>query len=530
MSMQELPDDGLDELFRKSAEEFIPPYDPAAWPKLGQQLDRHDRLMAWGKWLRWGLPALLLFLLMGSYYLFTQLPSSRSGLGARQLQNQYTPASRSRTETADVIRDRQPLIEPASRQTGSRQTGSGVPSDQQSADWDALRSDRTPDPVQPSQAVSPDRVSPDRITPDRVNRDLSSNAGLDLTPLAPVRHAVGQELVTAPDKKRVRSARSPVDVVAVQQPAVQESRADVGTTRLAISPREHTPVRSRGLATHNPDSPDTELVSTPGQPTTDLATTEPGPTATLRPAQPERLVLPDMTLLASHPAIWPRLPLPTHRVVMPESSPEKPTLSQPHQHLSVQFTVAPDLSTIGLKNFERPGTNIGVMLQYQLSSRLSVQLGVLRSLKIYQAKSSEYAWPMGVNWPVWPTGVNGRCTMLDIPLNVRYDAVLRPIAPGYAPVKWFVSGGLTSYVTLRESYVYQYANPNDPKIKYRNWDSPTGKYGFSNLNLSIGYERPVSRRLSWQIEPFLKVPLKPVGFYHIRLVSTGAFFSLRYHL
>jgi hypothetical protein len=85
---------------------------------------------------------------------------------------------------------------------------------------------------------------------------------------------------------------------------------------------------------------------------------------------------------------------------------------------------------------------------------------------------------------------------------------------------------------LQEDYSYNYANPDDPRIndRAREWTTSTGSYGFSHLNVSAGYERAFGKRLSWQVEPFVKVPLKGVGYYKLNLISTGAFFSLRYKL
>ena len=83
----------------------------------------------------------------------------------------------------------------------------------------------------------------------------------------------------------------------------------------------------------------------------------------------------------------------------------------------------------------------------------------------------------------------------------------------------------------QEDYDFNY--PADAHIYAstpRGWHGSTGRYNFSQLNLSAGYERALSRRLSWQVEPFVKAPLKGVGFYKINLLSTGAFFSLRYKL
>ena len=76
--MQEQPDndaaqEGLDRLFRKSAEAFEPPYEPAAWPIMRAKLDEHDRIVAWGWVLRWGLAVMALIVFFsGGWYSYKQ--------------------------------------------------------------------------------------------------------------------------------------------------------------------------------------------------------------------------------------------------------------------------------------------------------------------------------------------------------------------------------------------------------------------------------------------------------------------------
>jgi hypothetical protein len=55
-----------------------------------------------------------------------------------------------------------------------------------------------------------------------------------------------------------------------------------------------------------------------------------------------------------------------------------------------------------------------------------------------------------------------------------------------------------------------------------------GKNWFSVLNLSVGYERQVSRNFSVQAEPFFKQPLSGVGFGKVKLNTTGIFLSVKY--
>ena len=127
-----------------------------------------------------------------------------------------------------------------------------------------------------------------------------------------------------------------------------------------------------------------------------------------------------------------------------------------------------------------------------------------------------------------PESVDGRCSMFDIPVNVRYDLIVKPQQGGRLPNRWFVSGGVTSFIMNNETYKYTY--PLHTYNQTSEYSVNSGGYGFSHLNLSVGYEQSINQRLSWQVEPFMKVPMKGVGFFKVRLISTGAFFSLRYKL
>jgi hypothetical protein len=247
------------------------------------------------------------------------------------------------------------------------------------------------------------------------------------------------------------------------------------------------------------------------------------------------MLTPSLTELAIRPAQWAQASSLIDRTVTEPSATGQPAGVRPpvQTGLSVRFLVSPDLTGIGLRDLSRPGTNVGLLLEYRLAARWSVQAGVIQSSKVYKASTSEYELPPYLKaLRVPPESVDGRCNMLDIPVNLRYDVALRPRSNGLMPSRWFVSGGVTTYVMRQEDYNYNYPAgthlyPTTPK----EWHGRTGKwFGLSQLNLSGGYERTLSRRLSWQVEPFVKVPLRGVGYLKVNLLSTGAFFSLRYKL
>lgn len=210
-------------------------------------------------------------------------------------------------------------------------------------------------------------------------------------------------------------------------------------------------------------------------------------------------------------------------VLLENKMPSSPVINQFKKGLSLRLVYSPDLSLILGDKIGKIGRNIGVLAEYRLNNRLSINSGVVRSLKYYEAYPEDYTWIWNqTNTPL--TEINATCDMLDIPLNIRYDITQKNNS------RLFTSVGFTSYVMLNEIYKYNYVNNYDPSIKWKQWEGKTGAYPFSILNFSAGYERQIFRKISIQAEPFIKIPLGQVGFGKVKLASMGVFFSAKYPL
>ena len=555
MSMQEPTDDQLDGLFRKSAEEFNAPFDPVAWQALKTRLDTHDRLTIWEHLLRWGLPVLLLlFLVGGSWNAYRQRTTtgqtSATGVAMRQsasrndnpISNRPTQQQPQRVDNespsetvaglskvndpaesaiAKPNDSKQPVLIAKADEEVNKPDEAGVSSTigkrsrstvagEKSAE---TRSDKAATPAESAYRLKPNRPSSARASVSTDGR--TERPGL----------SAGQQ---------GRSRRISGDVtknrVATTFPATDNATASVRS----FSKRQVKPDATAGKSV-NKLQPDSGLL--PGADAISVGKSDRNGLQPVADAAASA-VLPSFVELNNRPAQWPKpLSFRGREVTAPINSveAEQPVSVQPvpsQKGLSVRFVVSPDLSAIGLRNFQRPGTNVGLLLDYRLASRWSVQAGVMRSTKVYKALTSQYELPAYVaNLRVPPESVNGRCDMLDIPINLRYDVVLRPRLNGQIPSRWFLSGGVTTYIMQQEDYAYNYpVGTHIYASTPKGWHGNSGRYNFSQLNLSAGYERALSRRLSWQVEPFVKVPLKGVGYYKINLLSTGAFFSLRYKL
>jgi hypothetical protein len=203
--------------------------------------------------------------------------------------------------------------------------------------------------------------------------------------------------------------------------------------------------------------------------------------------------------------------------VVPKSSPQSFK-----KGLYFRFGVSPDMSLVTMDELTKSGNNLAFLLEYRFNNRLSIQGGVLRSMKYYDAYPESYEWPS--NWPTPPKliDINATCKMLDIPVNVRYDISKKQLS------RFFVSAGVTSYIMLNEKYVYNYENPYDPKIKWNNWEGKTGPYYLGVLNFSMGYEYQLFRKLSIQAEPFFKLPIAHIGKGQVNLSTLGLLVSAKY--
>lgn len=184
--------------------------------------------------------------------------------------------------------------------------------------------------------------------------------------------------------------------------------------------------------------------------------------------------------------------------------------------LAIKAMYSPDLSSVGYFSPDKPGSNFGLIAEVYLANRWYVSTGAIISLKIYNTNEGfeSYSTQYAADY------VEAECRVLDIPLNIGYS-VFKNENHGF-----YLSTGLSSYIMLSEDYQFESGGyyPNKWSENYTNENN----HYFGILNLSMGYERKISRQFFIQLEPFLKAPLVGVGEGKVDLVSSGAMFNLKY--
>jgi hypothetical protein len=194
--------------------------------------------------------------------------------------------------------------------------------------------------------------------------------------------------------------------------------------------------------------------------------------------------------------------------------------------LQIGVSFAPEFSEVKHTNYaNRLGTGFGITLGYQIMNRLSINSGLIYSHKYYQANDQSFHLTSNLS----PQGlrieyVNGSLKMFEIPLNLRYDISTKENST------FFVNAGISSYIMQKQNYLYYCHRYNGfgPGGWYKQDYDVQQNFWFSTINLSAGFETGLSRSMSLQVDPYIKIPVKGVGIGNVQLSSYGVNFAIKF--
>ncbi|HMK04837.1 MAG TPA: hypothetical protein VK489_11620 [Ferruginibacter sp.] len=202
----------------------------------------------------------------------------------------------------------------------------------------------------------------------------------------------------------------------------------------------------------------------------------------------------------------------------PSPSPEKKKdRKNPFSNFGITASVGPDLSFVKLNNTGKTTLNYGAGLSYNFAKRFTARTGFYVSKKIYSATPEQYTMP-GTTYPYLDM-VDADCKIYEIPLSLSYDILQRK------KYNLFGGVGISSYLMKTETYDYNYKYPYGQTYVHREEVKNENKHYFSVLTLSAGYQYNISKRVSIQAEPYIKLPLGGVGIGKIKLNSAGLLFT-----
>lgn len=199
--------------------------------------------------------------------------------------------------------------------------------------------------------------------------------------------------------------------------------------------------------------------------------------------------------------------------------PTKKTKTSFGDKFSLNLSLGPDISAVGIDKPGRVQFQYGIGVAYAINKNLVVRTGFYAGDKKYDADSADYHMPYPINKL---EKVEADCYVYEIPLSLAYH---------FNQVKkhnWFISGGVSSYIMKRETYGYYYKNTWGQPQYYDRTYKNENTHLFSVIGLSGGYQYHLSHRISFLTEPYIKFPVGGIGVGKVRLNNTGILFTVGY--
>jgi len=511
--MIELPDDELDKLFRKSSEELDPDYEPQDWNALSKRLDREDGKTPAGwlrKWWPIGILALLIPAGLGGYYWMNDAGLNKVNSAQKLNQNRnystsvapHVPAdTESVKEFKKEIHQKNALTQPDV--IVKNETAENKLAENRNIESEPLKSDvEIAKKTDIDKGKSPKILPRSRFKAGRVYLNPDRSKGKE-----------GNGAFSSTKKKFKNNKKVKVENT-IAEGLKEEGIAGKEDSGHDLNSAIQIVQNNKINANNDNNSQSLQHPETSG--IQEVNKTADENRLLIFAGALDHLLFSQMKLL--------QFPVIELSKISETAEPSKSAKSQePYPKMAVRFGYSPDLSTVGLKNFSKPGSAVSLMIEYALMRRLYLQAGVVRSVKVYNAKADEYEWPS--DWKpqeVYPTSVDGTCKMFEIPLNFRYDIIQNDRS------KWFAGAGVSSYYIGNEKYIYNYPPGTSGKDLWWDYETKTGWYLLSHVNVSVGHERKISKNLSLLAEPYVKIPLKKVGYGKIDLLTVGMWLSIKY--
>jgi hypothetical protein len=201
----------------------------------------------------------------------------------------------------------------------------------------------------------------------------------------------------------------------------------------------------------------------------------------------------------------------------PAKAPVRPAVKAVKQfsnnrpQFAISVIASSDVTGVNSLNQGKVGSNFGAMLSVSIK-KFTITTGAMYAIKPYATSFANYS--TAYQFKTDPTNVTADCRMLDIPLNIGYQVYQK------GKNKFALGTGLSSYFMLHENYKYTYttAYPNGPA----NYQVANPKnYLLSTVNLNATFEHRVNSKFSLSVQPYMKLPLKAVGYSQVNLHTAG---------
>ena len=194
---------------------------------------------------------------------------------------------------------------------------------------------------------------------------------------------------------------------------------------------------------------------------------------------------------------------------------------------SIGLILAPDYNGVRLFRGNRVTAAVGGIISFQFARRWSASVRAIYNNKKYSSRAYYYKLPEGY-WinrtnGVIPDNIVGSCRVIDVPVMVTYKFLQRK------NISFIASAGLGNYFMQDEKYDFDF-NQSNPGADTQWQTQKNSTVLFATANIALGIEFQTTPRISAAFEPYLKIPLKEIGWGNVDLYSMGLSLTMKYRL
>lgn len=200
----------------------------------------------------------------------------------------------------------------------------------------------------------------------------------------------------------------------------------------------------------------------------------------------------------------------------PAQSPDKPKvkvkpLSQGRPQFAISVLASSDINGVNSFQQTKVGSNFGAMLSVSVK-KWTFTTGAMYAIKPYATTFANYS--TAYQFKTDPTNVTADCRMLDVPLNIAYQVYQN------RKNKFSLGTGVSSYFMLHENYKYTYSSAYANGPASYTVANPKN-YLLSVINVNATFERQINSKFSLSVQPYMKLPIKAVGYSQVNLHTAG---------
>ncbi|MEP6677622.1 MAG: outer membrane beta-barrel protein [Ferruginibacter sp.] len=190
---------------------------------------------------------------------------------------------------------------------------------------------------------------------------------------------------------------------------------------------------------------------------------------------------------------------------------------QKKKGMYVGVVAGPDFSKVHSGSFDHSGVNAGIVAGYRFDKNISLESGIIFDKKYYTSEGKNFS--MDKIGSTMPSGMvinnlESNSSFIEIPLKVKFDFFTK------RNNDLFIAGGVSAYIITREQNMYHVTFNGDNKDILSIYEK--NSYGLPAVaNLSLGYEKNVSKSFDLRIEPYLRIPLRGMGVGSLPVTSAG---------